>query len=237
MISPGEVPPAGAQVIALIPVQGLPLYHEKLGGRTLLAHTIQAAKASRAVQRIIVSTEDDRMAELAKREGAEAPFLRPKELASSDVPLEKVLQHAVEWLEKSDGKPVEVVVLLEVTHPFRPPGLIDKIVETLFRENWDSVFVAHEERANFWCLQGGGLARISGPERGPRTLKSPLYREISGLVCATRGEIIKRGERLGHRVGMVPIRDLSGLVDVRTQTDLEIAERLLPKWESLCLPR
>lgn len=229
MTSPAEA--AKPQVIALIPVQGKPLYRERLGGRPLLVHTLEAAKKSRSVDRVIVSTEDEEMAGLARREGAETPFLRPRELAGAQVPLERVLQHAVEWLEEHEGRAVDVVVLLEVTHPFRPPGLIDKIVRTLLEENWDSVFVAHEESGNFWSMEKDGLRPVGEAGHAPRTRRKPIYREISGMVCATRGEVVKRGDRLGYRVGMVPVRGIAGRIDVRSKIDLEIAESLLPAWE------
>ena len=237
MTSPAESPappappaPPRRQVIALVPVQGKPLYRKRLGERPLLVHTLDAAKQSRLVERIIVSTEDPDLADLARREGAEVPFLRPGELAGSGVPLERVLQHAVESLEQEESRAVDVVVLLEVSHPFRPPGLIDRIVETLMSQDLDSVFVAFEEGANFWFQDNRGLTPIGEPGHAPRSERKPIYREISGMVCATRGEVIKRGDRLGYRVGMVPIRGISGRVDVRSKLDLEIAQALLPAW-------
>jgi CMP-N-acetylneuraminic acid synthetase len=230
MMSPDES--AKKQVIALIPVQGKPLYRELLGGKPLLVHTLKAALESRSVDRVVVTTEDEEMAELARGEGAETPFLRPKELAGPHVPLERVLQHAVEWLEENEGRTVDIVVLLEVTHPFRPPGLIDKIVETISGGEWDSVFVAHEETDNFWSVGQGGLMPIGEEGHAPRSERKPIYREISGMVCATRGEVLKRGDRLGYRVGMVPIRGMSGKIDVRSKLDLEMAEALVPAWEA-----
>ncbi len=228
MTSPADA--GDRQVIALVPVLGKPLYRETLGRKPLLVHTLDAAKGSRRVDRVIVTTEDKEMAELARSEGAETPFLRPPELAGPDVPLERVFQHAIEWLETNEGRAVDVVVLLEVSHPFRPPGLIDQIVDTLLKGNWDSVFVAYEENANFWRMDEGGLKPVGDPGHVPRAERKPIYREISGMVCATRGEVIKRGDRLGYRVGMVPVRDISGRVDVRSKLDLEIAESLLPAW-------
>ncbi|MFQ5693829.1 MAG: cytidylyltransferase domain-containing protein, partial [Nitrospinota bacterium] len=156
-------------MIALVPVQGKRLYRELLRGKPLLVHTLDAAKDSRLVDRIIVTTEDEETAELARREGAETPFLRPRELAGPGVPLERVLQHAVGWLEEHEGNAVDVVVLLEVSHPFRLPGLIDKIVETLVREDWDSVFVACEENANFWYQEKGRLTPVGESSHAPRS--------------------------------------------------------------------
>ena len=129
MTSPAEV--ASQQVIALVPVRGRPLFRESLGKKPLLVHTLDAVKESHSVQRILVTTEDQEIADLARQEGAEVPFLRPLELAEPGVPLERVFQHAITWLESNEGYKVDVAVLLEVSHPFRPPGLIDRIVNSL----------------------------------------------------------------------------------------------------------
>lgn len=229
MISPGN----GSQVIALVPVVGKPLCRSTLGGKPLLSYTIEAARQSRCIDRVIVTTEDEELAELARQGGTEVPFMRPPELARENVSLERVLQHAVEWIETHEGHEVGVVVLLEVSHPFRMPGLIDQIVDTLIEGEWDSVFPAREERDTFWFLGEEGLSRIGEGGHFPRGARKPIYREISGLACATRGGVIKRGDRLGYRVGMVPIRDISGLVDIRSVEDLQIAECLLPAWKKL----
>ncbi len=230
MTSPAEDPKR--QVIALVPVRGGPLFRESLGKKPLLVHTLDAAKESQRVERILVTTEDPEIADLARRGGAEAPFLRPPDLAEPGTPLERVLQHAVAWLEDNEGRPVDVAVLLEVSHPFRPPGLIDRIVDSLVDQDLDSVFVAVEETANFWYQDNRGLTPIGESGHAPRSERKPIYREISGMVCATKGEVIKHGDRLGRFVGMVPIRGMAGRVDVRSRLDLKIAETLLPAWEA-----
>ncbi len=230
MTSPAEV--ASQQVIALVPVRGRPLFRESLGKKPLLVHTLDAVKESHSVQRILVTTEDQEIADLARQEGAEVPFLRPLELAEPGVPLERVFQHAITWLESNEGYKVDVAVLLEVSHPFRPPGLIDRIVNSLVEQKLDSVFVAVEETASFWFQGNQGLTPIGEDGHAPRSERKPIYREISGMVCATRGEVIKRGDRLGRLVGMVPIRGMTGRVDVRSPMDLEIAKTLLPTWEA-----
>ena len=134
----------GGKVVGVIPARGgsKGLPHKNilpLGGKPVLAYTIEAALAAKSLDRVILSTDSQEIADIGKEYGAEVPFLRPLELAESGVPLECVFQHAITWLEDNEGYKVDVAVLLEVSHPFRPPGLIDRIVNTLVEQKLDSV--------------------------------------------------------------------------------------------------
>ena len=112
-------------VAAIIPVRGSDpeIDHGQIitvGAKPLLTHTIEAATASRFIDRIIVSTDDTEVARLAIEQGAEAPFLRPASLSTQGVPLATVLQHALTWIEEHDTYRADLVVRLEVTHPMPP---------------------------------------------------------------------------------------------------------------------
>ena len=74
-----------------------------IAGKPLIAHAIEAAQASKRLDRLVVSTDDPRIAEVAKSFGAEVPFMRPKALARDDTPDFPALRHAVSWLEKEEG--------------------------------------------------------------------------------------------------------------------------------------
>lgn len=102
-----------------------------LGGVPLLAYSVHAARESRASPRIVVSTEDDEIAEVATDWGAEVPFRRPAELAQDDTLDLPVFVHALEWLDKAEGYRPEIVVHLRPTSPLRPPNLVDRAVEIL----------------------------------------------------------------------------------------------------------
>lgn len=220
-------------VVALIPIRGSDpeVKHGRMvtfGEKPLLAYTIEAATASRFITRIIVSTDEPAVAELAIALGAEAPFLRSSELTAVDVPLAKVLQHALLWLEKNENYHADVVVLMEVTHPLRPQGLIDQVIEVLLTERLDSVFVAREERHAFWAFNARGeLERIQPREEMPRHMLQPLYKEMGGMVTALRAELVRAGRRLGDRIGLVPVRDATSLVDLHDEDGLRLAQALL----------
>lgn len=216
--------------IAIIPIrgddpQGQPEF--RLGGRPLLAYTVEAAKASRLIGRVVVTTDSPDIAQLARDCGAEAPFLRPADLSGRDVPLGRVLRHAVDWLDREERYPTDIVTLLEITHPIREEGLIDQVLGVLLEQQLDSVFVAVEEGQTFWRMDRyGALVRVGDSEDLPRQSREPLYREMGGIVTATRAAFIKEGKRLGKKVGLIPLRTLSARVDTRDEVGLFLARHL-----------
>lgn len=132
-------------IVAIIPARGgsksIPRKNIRyLGNVPLLAYSIAAAEQSKLVSRIIVSTDDEVIAELAQEWGAEVPFLRPKELAEDSTTDFPVMEHAVRWLEFNEDFRADIVVQLRPTSPFRPVGLVDEAVQALLdRPEADSV--------------------------------------------------------------------------------------------------
>ena len=118
---------------------GLPGKHLRLlGGIPLLAHTIRAARRSRHVTHVLVSTDDPRIRVAARRHGAEAPFVRPAELSTDTSPTTPVIRHAVEWFEEHRGRSVDLVVTLQPTSPLRTASQIDDAVRLLDQVGVDS---------------------------------------------------------------------------------------------------
>src|SRR5438128_2514535 len=93
-------------------------------GKPLLAYTAEAALAARRLSRVILSTDDEEIADIGRRYGLEVPFLRPAELAKDDTRTLPVLQHAVRWME-ARGARFDSICLLEPTSPVRGPEDID----------------------------------------------------------------------------------------------------------------
>lgn len=222
------------KVVAIIPARGgskgLPGKNTRvLAGKPLIAYSIEAAKGSAYVDRVVVSTDDPGIASVAKRWGAEVPFLRPAELGHDLTPTEPVLKHAVEWLEVHEGYAVDIVLFLQPTDIFRKRSMIDAVIKALLDdERIDSAFVAHPTHKNFWRKNGEGYVRLA-PDLayGPRQAREPLYREDTGVACATRASLIKRGRRLGERVAIIPNTDEASSIDIHTEFDFWLAERVL----------
>lgn len=218
-------------VLAVIPIRGRDLRRTAgmpmLGGRPLLEYTVEAARRARTIDRVLVSTDSEDVRRLALGFGVEAPFLRPSELASPTASLVGVLRHCLDWLEQHDGYRPALVVRLEMSHPFREEGLIDRVVSALWEQGLDSVFTAYEERHNIWKTNPSGDLEPIVDEHQTRAGRLPLYKEVSGLVCATTSDVIRSGQHLGKRVGVVPLSSLHALVDTQDEQGLELARRLL----------
>lgn len=126
----------GKQILAIIPARGgskaVPRKNiKKLGGRPLIAYTIKEAKNSRYIDRVVVSTDDTGIAKVAKRYGAEPPFLRPAELARDKSSSLSVLLHAIHYLEKKENYFADIIVFLQPTSPFRKAKHIDEGIEKI----------------------------------------------------------------------------------------------------------
>lgn len=219
------------RVLAIIPIRGRDLIKTGgmplLEGRPLIAYTVEAARGSKMIQRVVVSTDSEEVRRMAVELGAEAPFLRPPGLAEAGTPIERVLQHCLDWLEAQEGFRPDIVVRLEISHPFREEGLIDRVIQALLDQGLDTVFTAYEDHHNFWKVNRFGELEPILEEDQTRTRRPPIYKEISGLVCATTGDVVRAGQRLGKRVGVVPLTSLHALVDTQDELGLDLARRLL----------
>jgi len=123
------------KIIAIIPARGgskgLSRKNIKpLLGKPLIAWTIEQAKESKYFDRIIVSTDSEKIAEISEKSGVEVPFLRPKELARNESPTIDAIMHAISWFEER-GEYYDMVVLLEPTSPLRDVEDIDKCIGLL----------------------------------------------------------------------------------------------------------
>ena len=124
------------EVITIIPARGgskgVPHKNIKLlGGYPLIAYSIVASKLSTKIQRTIVSTDSEMIADLALKYGAEVPFIRPKEFAKDTSPDIDFVVHALNWFQDNEGTRPEYLVHLRPTTPLRDIGLIDKAISRI----------------------------------------------------------------------------------------------------------
>ncbi len=124
------------KIIALIPARGGSKSIPKknivdLGGFPLIAYSIAAAKLSNIISRIIVSTDSEEIAEVARKYGAEVPFMRPAEFATDTAGDYGVFKHALEWLKENENYEPEYLVHLRPTTPLRDPELVDRGIEEI----------------------------------------------------------------------------------------------------------
>lgn len=218
----------GLRVLAIVPARGgsdpVPYLNiKRLGDCPLLAHTLQAARAAPCIDRLVVSTDDPQVAEVARSWGAEVPFLRPRDLAGDIPSLKPVITHAVREMEQR-GARADVVVVLQATTPFRDASAIEDAVGRLIGGGYDTVLSVTEDRTLNWRAQGGRLLPLFEKE-GRRDEQPPVYKE-NGAVVAMRRSVLDAASRFGEKVGFVVLDKRAGFT-VHDLDDFWMAERLL----------
>ena len=137
----------------------------RLAGKPLIAYTIEAALASGAFERLILSTDDEEAARIGRELGCEVPFMRPAELCADDTPHLPVMQHAVAWMRDEQGYRPDWVMILMPTSPLRQAVHIAESVALAVRSGADSVVSVDEMPAHFnpmraLTIDAGGWARL-----------------------------------------------------------------------------
>ncbi|MGH9346752.1 MAG: cytidylyltransferase domain-containing protein [Vicinamibacterales bacterium] len=202
-----------------------------LAGRPLLAYTADAARESRRLSRVIVSTDDTAIRDAARGLQLEVPFMRPKELAQDDTPMLPVLQHAVRVMAGL-GFTADAVVLLQPTSPLRRGEHIDRAVDLLVSSAAESVVTVVEVPHQFnpvsvLRLEGERLVPfLDGPSILRRQDKPHVFARNGPAVLAVRAAVLARESLYGDDCRPL-VMSLEDSVDVDTLADFEALERLL----------
>lgn len=197
----------------------------ELNGRPLIVHTLAAAQAARYAGRIVVSTDDAEVADVAAGDGIEV-VERPASISGDEASTELALLHVLDVVA-AEGYNPDVVVTLEPTSPLRSPETIDRCVAMFERDDVDAVVSVVETSALVGTVSGGGLFEhlIPGQPRR-RQDRASLYTEC-GVIYATRSRVLQEtGSVLGRRAHAV-IVDPFEAVDINEPSDLVIAEVLM----------
>lgn len=216
------------RVTVVIPARGgsdrVPYLNiRRLGDAPLLAHTIRAAKEASGIDRVIVSTDDETVADIARAHGAEVPFLRPKELTGDLSSLMPVVRHAVGESEKGHARP-DVVVVLQATAPFRSAKSIDEAIAKVASGRFSAVVSVTSDLSLRWKAEDG-LLRPLFNRAGRRDEQEPVYLE-NGAIVALRRDVLDTEDRFGDSVGFVVLDKREGFA-VHDLDDFWMAERLL----------
>ncbi|MBI4778522.1 acylneuraminate cytidylyltransferase family protein [Candidatus Desantisbacteria bacterium] len=210
-----------------------------LRDKPLIAYTIEEARKSRHLHRIIVSTDDKHIASISIKYGAEIPFMRPKELAQDDTPTLPVIQHTLSTL-RSQGYVPDYIVLLQPTSPLRDVSHIDAAIEKIIQTKSDMIVsLCKVTQHPFWMRRMDGdkvFPFIETKNTYHRRQDLPDLYRLNGAITVTRREVIEAAslaidekKKLDIR-GYVMEEDVS--VDVDTPIDLFIAQKLLEARDS-----
>ena len=145
-------------IVAMIPARGgskgiINKNMRTVGGKPLILHTIEAAKASQRLSRVLFSTDSAQMRNHAIENGIEAPFLRPDELADDTICMVDVMKHCVVWLQRHERYEIDLLVTLYPTSPFRTGAQIDEAIDCFFQSDANClVSVSAQKHHPYWSL-------------------------------------------------------------------------------------
>ena len=204
-----------------------------LCGKPLLQYTAEAALSCRRLAKVILSTEDEEIAEVGRLSGLDVPFMRPAELAQDDTPALPVVQHAVSYLELQ-GERFDAVCLLQPTNPLRRAEDIDACIDLLEETGADSVVtilpVPLEYNPHWvYVRDENGRLRLSTGEAVPiprrQQLPAAFHRE--GSVYVTRRDVLmEQGSLYGDYLEGFQL-DPARCVNIDGYEDWQRAESLL----------
>ncbi len=224
-------------MIALIPARagskGLAQKNIKpLAGKPLIAHTIEQALAAEQVSQVVVSTDDERIAEVAKKYGAEVPFLRPAELAQDDSLAVDAYQYTLKKLEKETA-PIDSVIILQPTSPLRQSADIDAAIELYKNKKADSVIgYTLENHPIIWhkyIKEDGSFEDIFDADlmMNRQEINKPSYYPNGAIFVLSRECINRRNFYTSKSYAYVMPRERS--VDIDTLDDFEYVEFLISR--------
>jgi len=203
----------------------------ELNGEPLIARPIRHAKESGVVDTVIVTTDNEEIAKVAKQNGAIVPFLRPKELSGDLITTEETLKHAILTYEKMIGKKFDIAVFLTATDIFRKNTWITEAVKILKKKpDVESVFVGYKTHKNYWEKDKNGKwvrLREWMSIYESRQIRKFIVREDTGLSCASRAYLWRKGRRIGDNVEIIVQDNNLSFIDIHTKKDLELANLII----------
>lgn len=200
----------------------------RVGDKPLIAHTVEAAKRS-SLDRTLVSTDSEEIRDVALSYGADAPFLRPSELATDDAPTEPVIEHAVRYLRDKEDDDYDVVVLLQPTSPLRNASHIDEAIGKYKESGATSLVAVTEDHSNRWRLTDEGARKVNYDENARRQEKKPEFVETGAIYMVDTDTFLETGELRAGQTELYVMDELPS-VDIDTPFDLWLAERILVDW-------
>jgi CMP-N-acetylneuraminic acid synthetase len=193
-----------------------------LGGRPLIAHTIEAALQTELLDRVIFTTEDKAIAEVAQGYGVEV-MMRPPELARGYV--ERTVTYILDKLKEADYHP-EIVAVLHINSPLKKAEHITEAINTLIIYDVDSVISVCEDRKFHYQHDTYGLRPLF-EKRLLRLEKEDLYEE-NGAIYVSRRDVATEQNFLGQRIGHILMTEAES-IRINSEYDFWLAEQLVNK--------
>jgi len=221
-----------ANVIAIIPARGgsrgvTRKNLRQLAGKPLIAYTIEAALQSGVIDRVIVSTEDDEIAAVAGKYGAEV-IKRPAALAADEAPTEPTLLHVVKRLKEKENYKADIIILLQATSPMRKGTLIKEAFHQFLENSHDSLLSVCPSHAFLWKMNKDRAIPVNYDFRNrPRRQDAePQYRENGAIYITTYKILMGERNRLGGKIGLYVMAEEESL-EIDSTFDFWLCEQIL----------
>ncbi len=219
------------KILAIIPARGgskgIPRKNlVELGGKPLIVHTIEQAKRSKYINRLILSSDDEDIIKVAQEAGCEVPFIRPSDLATDKASTIDVVLHAIEALPEFD-----YVVILQTTSPFRSVNDIDECIEKCISGNvYSCVSVTVAEKSPYWMYtldKDERMSSLMGDITFTRRQDIPKSYALNGAVYVLKSDDIKENVSLITSETIAHVMPVERSLDIDTKFDLKIARAMV----------
>lgn len=223
-------------VLAVIPARGgskgIPRKNIKeLCGKPLIAWTIEEGLKSKYIDRLIVSTENEEIAEISKKYGAEVPFLRPEELSRDDTPGIEPIIHSIKWLKEHSQIEYDYICVLQCTSPFRRSRHIDEALEILINKNGDCIVsVCESEISPYWMKKiENGIMKdfIENVQFYVRRQDLPKIYRLNGAIYIGKTSFVLKNKNWYGDNTLPYIMQKSDSIDIDDMLDFKIAQILM----------
>ena len=206
-----------------------------VGGKPLIAWTIEAALKSHVFDRVVVSTDNNEIASIAQKWGAEVPFTRPDRLAKDDSPHTDVLIHAINWLQEKEDYLPEFLMLLQPTSPLRTSQDIDKSFQLAIESKADCVISVQETLSHPYSVMqvtedqklSEFLMSSEDPGSYQRRQARPKFYSLNGAIFIFKVDVLLTNKNTYPELTFTYVMPKERSLDVDTSWDLHIANLVL----------
>ena len=229
------------EILALIPARGgskgiTNKNIRNLAGKPLIEYSITSAKKSKKINRIIVSTDNKKIASVSKKAGAEIPFLRPKLISKNTTPIIDVIQHTLDFLEDTESYKPDIIILLQPTTPLRSIQDIDNSIRLLINSKSTSVISVSKTKSHpdiSFAIHKNFLKPLNSKfeKHSLRQQRKEVY-SPSGLIYTFWVDTLKKYNSIyGPKIKPLITKNKMELIDIDEPFDFFSAEMILKNWK------